>query len=267
MTAKRKKLIVANWKMNMSLSQASVLLHRLHERIQIHRDIETVLAMSHLHLQPLSLQIDRRKFRQAAQNAHYEDNGPFTGEISFSMLSDLVHYSLVGHSERRLKFNENLDDVRKKVAASFRNGITPILCIGEQKDERLAGETKQVVHDQLTSALSDITAEEVAQMVIAYEPIWAISNGTDYHGHEIATPEDASKIASYIRMQVRELYGEYASHAVRILYGASVNSSNARAFLDAPDVDGVLVGGASLNYHEFSGIVQAAYRSLHGLGA
>lgn len=263
---KRKKLIVANWKMNMNIQQASLLLHRLHERIQIHRDIEIVLATSHLHLQPLSLQIDRRKFRLSAQNAHYDDHGPFTGEVSFNMLRDLTHYSLVGHSERRIKFGETLDDVRKKVAAGFRNSVTPILCIGEQKQERLAGETKRVIHDQLSSALSDITAEEIAEMVIAYEPVWAISNGTDYHGHEIATPDDAAKIAAYIRSQIRSVYGEYAAHAVRILYGASVNSANARAFLDAEGVDGVLVGGASLNYHEFSGIVQAAYRSLRSIG-
>lgn len=260
---KRKKLIVANWKMNMNMQQSSLLLHRLQERIQIHRDIEIVLAMSHLHLQPLSLQIDRRKFRQSAQNAHYDDNGPFTGEVSFSMLRDLVHYSLVGHSERRLNFGETLDDVRKKVAAGFRNGVTPILCIGEVKEERLAGETKRVIHDQLTSAISDITAEQVADMVIAYEPVWAISNGTDFHGHEIATPDDARKIAAYIRLQIKSLYGEYAANAVRIMYGASVSSSNARAFSDVDGIDGVLVGGASLNYHEFSGIVHAAYRSLH----
>jgi triosephosphate isomerase len=262
---KRKKLIVANWKMNMNLQQASILLHRLHERIQIHKDIEVVLAMSHLHLQPLSLQIDRRKFRQAAQNAYFDDHGPFTGEVSFSMLHDLVHYSLVGHSERRAKFDESLDDVRKKVAAAFRNGITPILCIGEQKDEHLRLETKRVIHDQLTSALLDITPEEVAEMVIAYEPVWAISNGTDYIGHDIASPDDAKEMAAYIRMQIEALFGKYAANAVRIMYGASVNSQNARAFLDAEGIDGVLVGGASLNYHEFAGIVQAAYRSLHGV--
>ncbi len=263
---RRQKLVVANWKMNLNISQASLLLHRLHERIQIHRDIEIVLAMSHMHLQPLSLQLDRRKFKQAAQNAYFDDHGPFTGEVSFSMLKDLVHYSLVGHSERRIKFGESLDDVRKKTAAAFRNNVTPILCIGEQKDERLAGETKQVVHDQLTSALADLTAEEVAEMVIAYEPVWAISNGTNYHGHEIATPEDASQMAEYIRMQIRSLYGNYAADSVRVLYGASVNSSNARAFFDAPGTDGVLVGGASLNYHEFSAIVGAAYRSIHKIG-
>lgn len=260
----RKKLVVANWKMNMNIQQASLLLHRLHERIQIHRDIEIVLAMSHLHLQPISLQIDRRKFRQAAQNAYYDDHGPFTGEVSFSMLRDLVHYSLVGHSERRIKFDESLDDVRKKVAAAFRNEVIPILCIGETKNEHLRLETKQVVHDQLVSALHDVTAEEVGEMVIAYEPIWAISNGNDYHGHDIATPDDAKEIAAYIRMQIKSLYGKNASETVRILYGASVNSENARAFLDADGIDGVLVGGASLNYHEFSGIVHAAYRSLYG---
>lgn len=264
---RRKKLIVANWKMNMSLQQASLLLHRLHERIHIHRDIEVVLAMSYIHLQPLSLQIDRRKFRQSAQNAHYDDHGPFTGEVSFSMLHDLVHYSLVGHSDRRIKFDESLDDVKKKVAAAFRNKVVPILCIGEQKDEHLRLETKQVIHDQLTSALLDVTAEEVAEMVIAYEPVWAISNGNDYHGHDIATPDDAKEIAAYIRMQIESLYGKYASNSVRILYGASVNSENARAFLDADGIDGVLVGGASLNYQEFSGIVNAAYRSLHGIKA
>jgi triosephosphate isomerase (TIM) len=264
---KRKKLILANWKMNMNIQQASLLLHRLHERIQIHRDIEIVLATSYLHLHPLSQQIDRRKFKLGAQNAHFEDKGPFTGEVSFSMLHDLASYSLVGHSERRIKFGESLDDVKKKVAAAFRNGITPVLCIGEQKSERLAGETKQVIHDQLISALSDITAEEVAEMVIAYEPIWAISNGTDFHGHEIASPDDAASMAAYIRMQISSVYGEYAANAVRVMYGASVTSANARAFMDADGIDGVLVGGASLNYQEFAGIVQAAYRSLHDVKA
>ena len=263
----RKKLIVANWKMNMTLQQASVLLHRLHERIHIQKDIEIVLGASYLHLQPLSIQIDRRKFKLASQNGHFEDSGAFTGEVSFSMLTGLVHYSLVGHSERRIKFGETLDDVQKKVAATFRNGIMPILCIGERKDERLAGETKQVVHDQLVTALTNITAEEVASMVIAYEPVWAISNGTNFHGHEIATPKDASDMSKFIRSQISDLYGQVAADSVRIMYGASVSSANARSFFDADGIDGVLVGGASLNYHEFSGIVQAAYRSLHGLEA
>lgn len=161
--------------MHLNTSQASLLLHRLHERIKIYRSIEVVLAPSTLVLQPLSLQIDRRKFRLAAQNAFYKDEGAYTGEVSFTMLRDLVHYVVVGHSERRLYFHENLNMVRDKVTAAVRNEITPILCVGETKTERRAGETKRVLHDQIVSALSNLTAREVANMVIAYEPVWSIS--------------------------------------------------------------------------------------------
>lgn len=260
-----KKLIVANWKMNMNVSQASLLIHRLHERIRIHRDIEIVLAPTTLQLQPISMQIDRRKFRLAAQNAYFKDEGAYTGEVSFTMLSDLVHYAIVGHSDRRNKFGESLDDVRDKVTASVRNNIIPILCIGETNDEKLAGETNQVIHDQLTSAISNLTAQEVSHMVVAYEPVWAISGGHDFAHHEIATPGNANSVAQFIRMQIRELYGPKAAKRVRILYGGSTTASNARGFLDESDIDGLLVGGASLNYVEFTGIVEAAYRSLHGI--
>src|SRR3990167_7745007 len=147
----RRILIVGNWKMNLNASQASILLHRLHERIKIHRDIEVVLGPSTLVLQPLSMQIDRRKFRLAAQNAHPTDEGAFTGEVSFSMLRDLVHYVIIGHSERRLYNHESLELVREKVTAAVRNDITPILCVGETQEERHSGETKQVLHDQITT--------------------------------------------------------------------------------------------------------------------
>lgn len=260
---KSKLLIVGNWKMHMNTHQASLLLHRLHERIRIHRDIEMVLAPSFLHLQPLSLQIDRRKFRLAAQNAYFKDEGPYTGEVSFTMLRDLVHYVIVGHSDRRYKFGESLDDVRDKVTAAFRNGMTPILCVGERKEEKLAGETRRVVHDQLVSAISDLTAPEVAQLVIAYEPVWALSSGSDYSNHEVATPDDVDVLAAWIRSIIAELYGKKAADRVRIQYGGSTNAENARSYLDKSNVDGLLVGGASLNYHEFSGIIDVAYRSLH----
>lgn len=265
MRIKRKLLIVGNWKMHMNTSQASLLVHRLQERIRIHRDIEIVLAPTSLHLQPLSLQIDRRKFRLAAQNAYYQDEGAYTGEISFTMLRDLVHYVIVGHSERRHKFGETLDETRDKVAAAFRNDIIPILCVGETKEEKLAGETRRVVHDQLVTAISNITATEVGQMVVAYEPVWALSTGTDFKNHPIATPEDANSIAKWIREIVRDLYGPRAANRIRVQYGGSSNSENARAFLDQSDIDGLLVGGASLNYHEFSDMVDSAYRSIHGL--
>ena len=256
-------LLVANWKMNMNVSQASSLVHRLSERIKIHRDIEVVLAPSMLALQPLSVQMDRRKFRLAAQNAFYKDEGAYTGEVSFTMLQDLVHYAIVGHSDRRYKFGESLDTIREKVAAAVRNDIVPILCVGETKTEKAQGETAQVVHDQVTTALSNLTAEEVKSLVIAYEPVWALSTGTDYLHHETPKPDTIERVAKLIRANVKDLYGDLAAKRVRILYGGSANSSSTRGLLEIPGVDGLLVGGASLNYHEFSGMVASAQRMLH----
>lgn len=255
-------LIIGNWKMHLNASQASLLLHRLHERIKIHRTLEIVLAPSMLVLQPLSMQIDRRKFRLAAQNAFHKDEGAFTGEVSFSMLQDLVHYVIIGHSERRLHFGEDLDTVRDKVAASVRNGITPVLCIGETKQERQNNETKQVLHDQITTALSNLTSEEVAEMVIAYEPVWAIST---FEG-ELAKPGEIEERMKFIRKQIEDLYGKKTADEFRLLYGGSVNDHIVRGFLELDDCDGVLVGGASLNYHNFSGIIDSSYRMVNENG-
>lgn len=259
MNTNKRTLIVGNWKMHLNTSQASLLLHRLHERIKIHRNIEVVLAPSMLVLQPLSLQIDRRKFRLAAQNAYHKDDGAFTGEVSFTMLQDLAHYVIIGHSERRLYFNEGLDVVRDKVAAAVRNGITPILCVGENDNERKAGETRQVLHDQLVTALANLTANDVEDIVIAYEPVWAIST----FGGVLAKPDAVAKDMAFIRKQVADLYGKRASERVRVLYGGSVDDQIVSGYLSTPDCDGVLVGGASLNYHKFSGIVDVAYRLRH----
>jgi len=258
----KRTLIVGNWKMHLNASQASLLLHRLHERIKIYRDIEVVLAPSMLVLQPLSVQIDRRKFRLAAQNAYHRDDGAFTGEVSFTMLQDLAHYVIIGHSERRIYFHENLDVVRDKVAAATRNGIMPILCVGETRTERRAGETKQVLHDQIMTALSNLTTAEIAKMVIAYEPVWAIST---FEG-ELAKPDEVKEAMDYIRHQIRELYGPKAAKNVRILYGGSVNDHIVGGYLEIDGCDGVLVGAASLNYHQFSGIIDAAYRLRYETG-
>ncbi|MBI5906960.1 triose-phosphate isomerase [Candidatus Saccharibacteria bacterium] len=250
----RKILVVGNWKMHLNTSQASLLVHRLQERIAIRRDVEVVLAPSMLVLQPLSVQIDRRKFRLAAQNAYFRDEGAFTGEVSFTMLRDLVHYVIVGHSERRHIFSEDLDMIRDKVAASVRNEITPILCVGETKRERSDGETKQVLHDQLMTALHNLTSREVGQMVIAYEPVWAIGTG------DVAKPDQIEEIIDYIRGYIRDVFGPKASKELRILYGGSVTPEVIHGFLDVPGVDGFLVGGASLNYYSFANIVDAAYK-------
>lgn len=255
-------LIVGNWKMHLTTHEASLLVHRLHEKIPMYRSIEVVLAPSMLTLQPISLEIDRRKFRLAAQDGYFKDEGPYTGEVSFAMLRDLVHYSIIGHSARRIYFKENLEIVRDKVQAAVRNKITPILCVGETNVERAAGETKQVIHDQITTALANLTTEEVEQTVIAYEPVWAIST---FDG-KAAKPDDMQKSLNFIRYEIKELYGHNAAQEVRILYGGSVNEHDARSYLELPDCDGVLVGAASLNYIQFSGIVSSAYRLLHEEG-
>ena len=232
------------------------MVHRLNQRIATHRDLEVVLAPSLLTLQPLSLEIDRRKFRLAAQNGFYKDEGAYTGEVSFTMLRDLVHYAMIGHSERRIYFHEDLDVVRDKVTAAVRNKITPILCIGETYEERKNGETKQVIHDQLTTALSDLTSSDIEDMVIAYEPVWAIST----FGGVLAKPYEAEEAMKRIRYEVSELYGQRAAEMVRILYGGSVDEQIAGGYLELDDCDGALVGAASLNYHKFSAIVDRAYR-------
>ena len=259
MNSPKRTLIVGNWKMHLDVHAASLLVHRLDGRIKVHRDIEVVLAPSMLALQPLSLEIDRRKFRLAAQNAYHKDEGAYTGEVSFTMLRELVHYVIIGHSERRIYFGEGLETVRDKVQAAVRNGIVPILCVGETKQERSVGETRRVIHDQLTTALANLTPEEVEDMVIAYEPVWAIST---FDG-ELAKPGDIEQVFKLIRSEIKELYGQTAAETVRLLYGGSVDDQIAGGYLALPDCDGTLVGGASLNYHKFPAIVEAAYRAKH----
>lgn len=255
---KHRTLIVGNWKMHLNVSQSSLLVHRLNTKIKAHRDVEVVLAPSFLSLQPVSLEIDRRKFRLSAQDGYLQDEGAFTGEVSFTMMHGLVHYAIIGHSARRIYFHESLETVRDKVAAAVRNGITPIVCVGETKEERQNGETRVVLHDQIESALHKLTATEVANMVIAYEPVWAIST---FDG-EIAKPGVVEKELAFVRKQIAELYGDDTAAAVRILYGGSVDEFDARSYLELEGCDGALVGAASLNYHKFSAIVESAHRMV-----
>lgn len=242
--------------MHLNVSQASLLVHRLQERTRLHRNVEVVLAPTMLALQPLSMQIDRRKFRLAAQNAYHKDEGAFTGEVSFTMLRDLVHYVLVGHSERRMYFNEDLPLVREKVAAAIRNEISPILCVGETQQERKEGMTHRVLHDQVTTALANLTAREVDHVVIAYEPVWAIST---FQG-EYAQPDEIAKCMQYIRQQIAALYGEKVAARMRVLYGGSVDDTTVSGYLQIDGCDGALVGGASINPYKFAAIIEAAYR-------
>ena len=249
----RQKLVAANWKMHLSVHEASLLLNRLDKKIQPHRDVEIVIAPNYLCLQPLSKEIDRRKFRLASQDGYFVDEGSYTGAVSFSQLRGLVHYSIIGHSERRRYFNESLEVVRDKVAAAVRNNIVPILCVGETKEERNQKETKQVLHDQVVTALSNLTSEDVENLVMAYEPVWAIGGSTP------AKPDTIEKAVEWIRYQIRELYGKKVEESVRVLYGGSDEPEFVKGIMAIPGVDGMLVGHASLNYIQFSDMVESVH--------
>lgn len=241
--------------MHFNVQQASMFVHNLSKTLNYHRDVEIVIAPTSLILQPLSLQIDHRKMVLAAQNAYSKDEGAFTGEISFTMLNGLVKYAIIGHSERRIYFGESLELVRDKVAAAIRNDIKPIVCIGESKPEHVAGETKKVIHDQLMTAISDLTAEEVRSVTIAYEPVWAIST---FDG-EPAKPADIQKVIDYIRYQISQLYGAKTAAHVRVIYGGSVKPEDVSGFLALDGCEGALIGGASLDYQSFASIIDKAH--------
>jgi len=247
-------MIAGNWKEHFTVSQASIFLHKLEATVRNRQSVEVVLIPNVLTLQPLSVQIDRRKFRLGAQDGYFADAGAYTGEVSMAMLRELVHYVIVGHSERRHVFNEGDDIAAKKMQAAVRNGIMPILAVGETLQERLAGETNQILHNQVSAGLMNLTSREVGASVIAYEPVWAIGTG------EFAAPDQAERAITYIRKQVEHLHGPRAARQVRILYGGSVNDGNAMAFLSIPGCDGALIGGASLNHHKFASIVETAFR-------
>jgi triosephosphate isomerase len=253
--ARDKTLIVGNWKMNLTTHEASLYLHTLAGLVQVHRDVEIVLAPTLLSLQSLSLQIDRRQFKLAVQNLYWRDSGAFTGEVSAAQLHGVVDYALVGHSERRHIFNETDKDTRNKVQAAIRNQIHPILCIGETASERANGETQDALHDQLVGGLANVTSDELHEVIIAYEPVWAIGTGDN------ALPDDVVKAVAAIRSQVKHLYGAAAAKEIRVLYGGSVKPDSAADYLAIDGIDGLLVGGASLDAHAFNEIIKKAHNN------
>ena len=251
-----KTYIVGNWKLNFTVGEASIYLHKLLKALPNYRDLEVVVAPSTIALQPLSLQVDRHKMKLAAQNAFYRDYGAFTGETSFSQLRGIVDYCIIGHSERRYIFREDDKMVQKKVAAAIRNKITPILCIGETESERTFGETADVIRDQLTGGLAEVGDDDIDKVIIAYEPVWAISSAKSA---KLATPDEIAEVVALIRKVLKELYGK-AGEEVPVLFGGSVNPSNAGAYLTVPGVNGLLIGGASLILGEFVDIIETAKR-------
>lgn len=248
----RKKLIVGNWKMYNNTHKASLLLHALSEKVKTPRGVDVVLCPNLLALQSLSLQINHRQFRLGAQNCYWRDEGAFTGEVAAEMLRGVVDYVIVGHSERRHVFHETERDIRQKVQAVLRNKMKPILCVGETAAERTDGETIEIVRDQLISGLANITSEEMGDLAIAYEPVWAIGTG------KIPTSDDVVDVVRAVRKQITALYGKKASEDVRFLYGGSVDATNAEGFLAVNGVDGLLIGGASLKPEVFAAIVKQA---------
>lgn len=249
-----KKIIVGNWKMNFNTHEASLYLKKLADSIKVRRDVEVILAPSIMSIQSLSLQVNLRQFKLAAQNFYWRDHGSFTGEVSASQLRGIVQYGLVGHSERRYLFHESDKDIRNKVAAAVRNNIKPILCIGETAWERASGETRDIIHDQLLGGLTNITSDELRDVIIAYEPVWAIGTGQN------ALPTDVVVAVRTIRKQIEHLYGPKVAEEVKVLYGGSINADSASDYLALPGVDGLLVGGSSINEHVFCQIVANAHK-------
>ena len=238
--------------MNLTVNEASLFVHRLDDLVGKRRGVEIVLAPTMLAVQPLHLQVQHHHFNLAAQNFYWRDHGAYTGEVSASQLRGLVQYGVVGHSERRHVFGERSKDIRSKVQAAVRNGITPVLCIGETASERADGETADAIHDQLIGGLANITSVEVEHIVDAYEPVWAIGTG------KFAAPRDVSRAVKLIRKQIKQLFGALAAKHVRVLYGGSVNVDNASAYLQIDGVDGLLIGDTSLDVRAFAEIVKKA---------
>ncbi|MDR0591167.1 MAG: triose-phosphate isomerase [Candidatus Nomurabacteria bacterium] len=245
---KSKKLIIGNWKMNFTVDEASHHLHRLAGKAKPSADVEVVLAPALFTIQSLSLQVSRKQFKLAAQNFYHRDFGAFTGETSIAQLRGFVDYAIVGHSERRYIFGETANDVRLKVAAAVRSDVSPVLCIGETATEKMLGETADVIYDQLVGGLSDVTSEDIENVVVAYEPVWA-------KDAKPPLPDDIAKTVKTIRRHIEHLYGKKAATIVRIVYGGSVDAINAESYLKVTGVDGLLVGGASLNVEEFCEII------------
>lgn len=253
----RKKLIIGNWKLHFSIKQAAAYAKKLSNK-KIPDGVDVVVAPHTLALSEVSYVLKGSDIKVASQNAFYQDEGAYTGEVAMSMLKGLANYVLVGHSERRILFGETDKDVSLKVAAAVRSGITPVLCIGETLTERQSGHTMDVIHTQLVKGVSNLTTDEIAKIVIAYEPVWAISNGKDFAKHDTASAEDAFKAQKRIRQIIENLYGSNAATKVRVLYGASSRPDNAASFLSVEGIDGLLPGGASLIMQTFWPMVETA---------
>ena len=244
----RLPVITGNWKMNTTVSEAIELVNEILPELDEIVGVDKVICPPFISLAAVYGLIKGSSLRLGAQNMFYEDKGAYTGEISPSMISELCHFVIIGHSERRQYFYETGEIVNKKITSALKIGLTPILCIGEKLAENEAGKTESVVTAQLKSSLSGINYPD--GLLVAYEPIWAIGTG------RAATGEQANTTISLIRRYISKLYDDEIAMDMRILYGGSVTAANATEFMRQTDIDGALVGGASLKAGEFVSIVQ-----------
>ena len=245
----RRKVIAGNWKMNMLPNEAIKFIDEFTPLVKDTKN-EVILCVPYTDLFYALLNVQETNIKIGAQNMHFAESGAYTGEISAQMLKSInVEYVIIGHPERRQYFNETDETVNKKIKAAFANGLKPIVCVGETLEQREAGTTIDIITNQTKLALEGLTDEQVANTIIAYEPIWAIGTG------KTATSEDAQNSIKAIRNKIEEIYGQNVAQRVIIQYGGSVKSSNAKELFEMPDIDGGLVGGASLKPDEFAKIV------------
>ena len=245
----RKKVIAGNWKMNMLPNEAIKCIDELGPLVK-NTENEVVLCVPYTDLFYCLLTAQNTNIKIGAQNMHWEENGAYTGEISGEMLKAIgVEYVIIGHSERRQYFAETDETVNKKIKAAFKYELKPIVCVGETLEQREEGKEKEIVTNQIEKALEGLSDEQVANTIIAYEPIWAIGTG------KTATKEDANEMTKAIREKISNIYGQIVADRVIIQYGGSVKSSNAKELFSMSDIDGGLVGGASLTAEEFAKIV------------
>ena len=245
----RKKVIAGNWKMNMLPNETINFIEGLSQEIKDVKN-EIILCVPYTDLFYALLTAQNTNIKIGAQNMHWKEKGAYTGEISGQMLKSIgVEYVIIGHSERRQYFAETDETVNLKVKYALENNLKPIICVGETLEQREHGETEKIIESQIKLALKDLTKEQIRAIIIAYEPVWAIGTG------KTATPEEANNVIKYIRKQIKELYNEEIAENIIIQYGGSVKASNAEELFNMSDIDGALVGGASLNFKEFSEIV------------
>lgn len=236
----RRKVIAGNWKMNMTPTEAVELVETLKDGVKTD-SADVIFCVPAIDIVPVAKAIEGTNIKLGAQNMYYEPKGAYTGEISAAMLVDAgVQYIVIGHSERRQYFNETDDIVNRKVKAAIANGLQPILCCGESLQQRESGVTISFIEEQINAAFAGLTKDEASQIIIAYEPIWAIGTG------KVATSEQAQEVCKSIRDLIATLYGRELADEITILYGGSVNAGNAAELFAMPDIDGGLVGGASL---------------------